>query len=122
VSKNRLEDISSISGNDAQRDAGTSEDYAAGSGTLIPAYHISVLYTVGGGVAEKCNFQARRNNVPKFEEGSSLINCKDWLGGLDSNQDSQIQSLESYRLDDLPTHGKHSILTCEKRFCRNATA
>ena len=27
---------------------------------------------------------------------------KDWLGGLDSNQDSQIQSLESYRLDDLP--------------------
>jgi hypothetical protein len=27
---------------------------------------------------------------------------KDWLGGLDSNQDSQIQSLESYQLDDLP--------------------
>jgi hypothetical protein len=27
----------------------------------------------------------------------------DWLGGLDSNQDSQIQSLESYQLDDLPT-------------------
>ncbi len=26
----------------------------------------------------------------------------DWLGGLDSNQDSQIQSLESYQLDDLP--------------------
>ena len=26
-----------------------------------------------------------------------------WLGGLDSNQDSQIQSLESYQLDDLPT-------------------
>ena len=25
-----------------------------------------------------------------------------WLGGLDSNQDSQIQSLESYQLDDLP--------------------
>src|SRR5690348_6946779 len=29
----------------------------------------------------------------------------DWLGGLDSNQDSQIQSLESYQLDDLPTDG-----------------
>ena len=28
---------------------------------------------------------------------------KDWLGDLDSNQDSQIQSLESYQLDDLPT-------------------
>jgi hypothetical protein len=27
---------------------------------------------------------------------------EDWLGGLDSNQDSQIQSLESYQLDDLP--------------------
>ena len=30
---------------------------------------------------------------------------KDWLGGLDSNQDSQIQSLESYQLDDLPPGG-----------------
>ncbi len=28
---------------------------------------------------------------------------KIWLGGLDSNQDSQIQNLESYQLDDLPT-------------------
>ena len=26
-----------------------------------------------------------------------------WLGGLDSNQDSQIQNLESCQLDDLPT-------------------
>src|SRR5579871_1918523 len=33
--------------------------------------------------------------------GKSL-NPKDWLGGLDSNQDSQSQSLESYQLDDLP--------------------
>ena len=31
---------------------------------------------------------------------------KSWLGGLDSNQDSQIQSLESYQLDDLPADGK----------------
>ena len=30
------------------------------------------------------------------------LNLKSWLGGLDSNQDSQIQSLESYQLDDLP--------------------
>ncbi len=37
-------------------------------------------------------------------EPSPLI-VKDWLGGLDSNQDSQIQSLESYRLDDLPVDG-----------------
>lgn len=29
-----------------------------------------------------------------------------WLGGLDSNQDIQIQSLVSYRLNDLPTQRK----------------
>ena len=29
-----------------------------------------------------------------------------WLGGLDSNQDSQIQSLESYQLDDLPVENR----------------
>ncbi len=28
-----------------------------------------------------------------------------WLGGLDSNQDNQIQSLMSYRLNDLPAEG-----------------
>jgi hypothetical protein len=33
---------------------------------------------------------------------------QDWLGGLDSNQDSQIQSLESYQLDDLPTEKPRS--------------
>lgn len=31
---------------------------------------------------------------------------KVWLGDLDSNQDSQIQSLESYQLDDLPADGR----------------
>ena len=30
------------------------------------------------------------------------LNLKDWLGGLDSNQDSQIQNLKSCQLDDLP--------------------
>jgi hypothetical protein len=30
-----------------------------------------------------------------------------WLGDLDSNQDSQIQSLESYQLDDLPAGGEN---------------
>jgi hypothetical protein len=34
--------------------------------------------------------------------GSKPLILKDWLGGLDSNQDSQSQSLESYQLDDLP--------------------
>ena len=31
---------------------------------------------------------------------------KFWLGGLDSNQNSQIQNLESYQLDDLPADGR----------------
>jgi integrase len=34
---------------------------------------------------------------------------KDWLGDLDSNQDSQIQSLESYQLDDLPSPHKQGL-------------
>jgi hypothetical protein len=36
------------------------------------------------------------------KEPNPLI-LKSWLGGLDSNQDSQIQNLESCQLDDLPT-------------------
>jgi site-specific DNA recombinase len=43
---------------------------------------------------------------PKYNIPFNLIaqraKTEDWLGGLDSNQDSQIQSLESYQLDDLP--------------------
>lgn len=31
---------------------------------------------------------------------------ENWLGGLDSNQNSQIQNLESYQLDDLPADGR----------------
>lgn len=40
------------------------------------------------------------NRVPLFA-------ClgRNWLGGLDSNQDTQIQSLMSYQLDDLPAAG-----------------
>ena len=37
---------------------------------------------------------------------ASGLQLEDWLGGLDSNQDSQIQSLESYQLDDLPADGR----------------
>jgi hypothetical protein len=29
-----------------------------------------------------------------------------WLGGLDSNQDNQIQNLRSYQLNDLPADNK----------------
>jgi hypothetical protein len=32
---------------------------------------------------------------------------KSWLGGLDSNQDNQIQSLMYYQLYDLPAEAEH---------------
>jgi hypothetical protein len=35
-----------------------------------------------------------------------------WLGDLDSNQDSQIQSLESYQLDDLPVVANTGLTSC----------
>jgi hypothetical protein len=41
----------------------------------------------------------------------------DWLGGLDSNQDSQSQSLESYQLDDLPA-GRNKNESKHIRLCR----
>jgi hypothetical protein len=37
-----------------------------------------------------------------FRKEPKPLILKNWLGGLDSNQDSQIQNLESYQLDDLP--------------------
>src|SRR5216684_7540985 len=40
----------------------------------------------------------------KQSSGGRFVGTQgNWLGGLDSNQDIQIQSLKSYRLDDLPT-------------------
>ena len=51
-----------------------------------------------------------------------LLKLKVWLGGLDSNQDSQIQSLESYQLDDLPTEGKAAGSSSgKKKWMRNRT-
>src|SRR5882672_4252971 len=41
---------------------------------------------------------------------------KNWLGGLDSNQDSQIQSLESYQLDDLPADENAGLTSYRDRF------
>jgi hypothetical protein len=34
--------------------------------------------------------------------GLGALDLEIWLGGLDSNQDNQIQNLRSYRLNDLP--------------------
>jgi hypothetical protein len=41
-----------------------------------------------------------------------------WLGGLDSNQDSQIQSLESYQLDDLPAVENSGLTSYRDLFLR----
>jgi hypothetical protein len=48
-----------------------------------------------------------------------LLSFEDWLGGLDSNQDSQIQSLESYQLDDLPAEGRNADSPGGKNDFRN---
>lgn len=45
-----------------------------------------------------------------------------WLGGLDSNQDSQIQSLESYQLDDLPAEGRTAGSSSGKERIRDRTS
>src|SRR5579872_363480 len=62
------------------------------------------------------------NIIRKYvrKAGKPLI-LKDWLGGLDSNQDSQSQSLESYQLDDLPAgrnrkESQHVRLSRQPRF------
>jgi hypothetical protein len=47
----------------------------------------------------------RLSGITKLKKDAPSAMAKIWLGGLDSNQDSQIQSLESYQLDDLPAEG-----------------
>ena len=64
---------------------------------------------IGGvfGLGHAANLQKPNTDLRDFlecavrKESKPLI-LKSWLGGLDSNQDSQSQSLESYQLDDLP--------------------
>src|SRR5580704_6065773 len=46
--------------------------------------------------------QVRGRKIRRAMGGRIWVTGNDWLGGLDSNQDSQSQSLESYQLDDLP--------------------
>jgi hypothetical protein len=62
-----------------------------------------------------------RGCVPPQTHCSSLLIVEIWLGDLDSNQDSQIQSLESYQLDDLPAEGE-SCTQHRKASLRTTTA
>ncbi len=50
----------------------------------------------------------RKKPAPKAKCGYSVE--EGWLGGLDSNQDNQIQSLMYYQLYDLPTEGVRDSL------------
>ena len=56
---------------------------------------------------------------PKVEESSKRIRRKDWLRGLDSNQDSQLQRLVSYQLDD---PGSDTSSVAEPRKCPQGPA
>ena len=59
--------------------------------------------------------EAKESNDAK-PLSSSSSRRRDWLGGLDSNQDSQIQSLESYQLDDLPADENAGLTSYRDRF------
>jgi hypothetical protein len=60
------------------------------------------------------SIQKRKRKPELGREANSFSDKeKDWLGGLDSNQDSQIQSLESYQLDDLPSAPQGKPKVCE---------
>ena len=53
-------------------------------------------------VRESIKKKVRESGPDCFNRTSKRLILKDWLGGLDSNQDSQIQNLKSCQLDDLP--------------------
>ena len=55
-----------------------------------------------------------RARLPPQIHYSCVLSLKFWLGDLDSNQDSQIQSLESYQLDDLPAEGENCGQHCKE--------
>ena len=47
----------------------------------------------------------RRDDISRLLVFSGIRSMRIWLGGLDSNQDSQLQRLMSYQLNDLPAAG-----------------
>jgi integrase len=63
--------------------------------------HLSAEFGHSSGIGSIVKEKSELGREPNSFSGKE----KDWLGDLDSNQDSQIQSLESYQLDDLPAEG-----------------
>jgi chromosome segregation ATPase len=77
----------------------TLQDFRTAFTTLNPAEQSEALQCVLKGVTVHPHKLALEIfELEEFHPGSQKR--KDWLRGLDSNQDSQIQSLESYQLDD----------------------
>jgi hypothetical protein len=61
-----------------------------------------------GEYAETAEFHTDRRMIRSLN-----TNVKIWLGGLDSNQDSQLQRLMYYRLYDLPVVTKQKLYIVE---------
>jgi hypothetical protein len=59
--------------------------------------HVQILRNLILSCGDSLGFALRKEPKP--------LKLKDWLGGLDSNQDSQLQRLMYYRLYDLPAAG-----------------
>ena len=65
--------------------------------------HLAVKYRANGKrpkIGEIISAALACGSKPLVLQGKEF-----WLGGLDSNQDTQSQSLVSYQLDDLPADG-----------------
>jgi hypothetical protein len=73
---------------------------------LIAVKIVTTVSWISGLVPHESPRRVLFPNVPELEEGAQLTNLKDWLGGLDSNQDNQIQSLMYCQLYDLPAGGR----------------
>jgi tetratricopeptide (TPR) repeat protein len=81
--------------------------------------HPGIWYYLGRLDLDEGNYQGAIQNLDK---ASLRPPSEIWLGGLDSNQDSQIQSLESYQLDDLPAEGRTAGSCSSKEWIRNRTS
>jgi hypothetical protein len=76
--------------------------------------------SIGLTIGQACTTATPRPAAETRNHKTQVLSLKFWLGDLDSNQDSQIQSLESYQLDDLPAEGE--IAQRRKASLRTTTA
>jgi hypothetical protein len=77
----------------SKRDEGTRADGTADTRTRLRTDNARILSSDRGRVAAQRDYALRENNVPKLGASSKLSDWKDWLGDLESNQDSEILNL-----------------------------